>query len=200
MNRGSQRPTYVSLVLVGMINLCLLIFSSSASAESAIWKQAERDIRRLAPAEIPGLPFPVRSALEERGCTIPQTYDTTSQPHNVVSGELAAKGQQDWAVLCSVDGYSTILIFWGGLVQCPSEIEPFQDSIFLQGIGNGRIGYSRLMTLRDKSSMIQTARAFGDEGSFPPGDHQGLDDAFMGKGSSGWYCADETWARITGSD
>jgi hypothetical protein len=41
---------------------------------------------------------------------------------NVIRGEFARVGQLDWAVLCSRDGHSTILVLWGRPTSCPGEI------------------------------------------------------------------------------
>ena len=35
----------------------------------------------------------------------------TGKLDNVVRGEFAKRGQSDWAVLCSVNGVSSILVF-----------------------------------------------------------------------------------------
>jgi hypothetical protein len=48
--------------------------------------------------------------------------------HNVVSGHFASSTQLDWAVLCSVNGDSSVRIFWGGLASCPEFGMSFRDS------------------------------------------------------------------------
>ena len=64
--------------------------------------------------------------LQRRGCTIPQTA-FTKKPHNVIRGEFAKPGQTDWALLCSIKGVSTILVFWNGSEKNPAEIAKMED-------------------------------------------------------------------------
>jgi len=76
----------------------------------------------LRPAELAAVPAFVVTALETYGCVVPQTwnsYETRKVQTNVVRGAFAAKGQEDWAVLCSRDGRSHIQVFWGGSARCP---------------------------------------------------------------------------------
>lgn len=76
---------------------------------------------------------------------MPQSF-TSERPHNVVTGSFARAGQQDWAVLCSRQDSSSVLIFWGGAdAESPTEFPRAADAGYLQGIGEGRIGYSRLL-------------------------------------------------------
>jgi hypothetical protein len=44
------------------------------------------------------------------------------KPKNVIKGEFARPGQTDWAVLCSVKGVPTILVFWDGSEKNPTAI------------------------------------------------------------------------------
>jgi hypothetical protein len=81
--------------------------------------EAERRIVRLQPTAFPELPGNVVRALQGRGCTIPQEAYTKKR-HNVIRGEFAKPGQIDWAVLCSVKGVSTILVFWNGSEKNPA--------------------------------------------------------------------------------
>jgi len=50
------------------------------------------------------------------------------KPNNVIKGEFARPGQIDWAVLCSVKGVSTILVFWNGSENNPAALLPAADS------------------------------------------------------------------------
>jgi hypothetical protein len=68
-------------------------------------------IRRLPINAFPQLPAAVQDALVRRGCLIPQTYEA-HQPENVVNASLERHGSSDWAVLCSVDGRVSLLVFF----------------------------------------------------------------------------------------
>ena len=121
---------------------------------------AERRIVRLRPAAFPELPGNVVRELQRRGCTIPQTA-YSKKPHNVIRGEFARPGQIDWAVLCSVKGVSSILVFWNGSRIDLAEIAPLEDRIFLQGISPERAGYSREITPVGKHFIMRHYDAYG---------------------------------------
>jgi hypothetical protein len=163
------------------------------------WAAAARAIRRLPPEGFPQLPRVVRDALKKRRCTVPQSF-YPERPHNVVSGAFARPGQLDWAVLCSVDGRSAILVFWaGGVTQAPAELAPADDAAFLQGIGDGKIGYSRAIDRADTAWIREHAEAY--DGPLPKRlDHDGIDDAFVEKASQVLYYEAGAWQTLAGSD
>lgn len=68
-------------------------------------------IHHLPVNAFPQLPFAVQSELLRRGCLIPQTYEA-HRPENVVHASLERSGSSDWAVLCSVDGTASLLVFF----------------------------------------------------------------------------------------
>jgi hypothetical protein len=70
-------------------------------------------IRHLPVSSFPDLPAGVQEALNLRGCLIPQTYEA-HRPENVVHASLERAGSSDWAVLCSVQGTVSLLVFFGG--------------------------------------------------------------------------------------
>jgi hypothetical protein len=118
--------------------------------------------------------------LQRRGCTIPQEAFTKKR-HNVIRGVFAKPGQSDWAVLCSVKGVSTILVFWNGSEKNPAEIARMEDRNFLQGITADQIGFARGITPVGKDFIIRHYNAYGGTKP-PPVDHHGIDDAFIEKG------------------
>jgi len=153
---------------------------------------------RLQPTAFPELPGNIVRELQHRGCTIPQT-PYTKTPHNVIWGAFAKPGQRDWAVLCSVKDISTILVFWYGAGRNPAEIATLEDRIFLQGISPDKIGYSRAISAVGREFIRRHYDAYG--GTKPPTiDHQGIEDAFVEKGSSVWYFYEGKWLKLTGAD
>jgi hypothetical protein len=70
-------------------------------------------IRHLPVSSFPELPAGVAELLNRRGCTIPQTYEA-HHPENVVHASLEHAGSSDWAVLCSVEGTVSLLVFFDG--------------------------------------------------------------------------------------
>jgi hypothetical protein len=160
--------------------------------------EADRRIVRLSPTAFPALPGNVVRQLQRRGCTIPQE-SFTKKPNNVIRGEFARPGQTDWAVLCSVNGVSSVLVFWNGSERNPAAVAPMEDRIFLQGITADQIGFSRGISPVAKNFIMRHYQAYG--GSKPPPiDHQGIDDAFIEKASVTWYFYGGKWLKLTGAD
>jgi len=177
--------------------ILVLILSVTCFAYGDEWDAANLQTKRLAPTAFPELPKNIIRELQTRGCTIPQTYDN-SKPHNVIHGEFAKKGQYDWAVLCSKNFVSVILIFWGGSEKNISEIAEMPDKTFLQGVDGGRIGYSRAISIV-KQYIMDHYKAYGGLEP-PPIDHKGIDDAFIEKASLVHYYYRGKWLQLTGAD
>jgi hypothetical protein len=84
--------------------------------------------RYVRPQDFPDIPADVRAQLVQSGCLIPQDLETTV-PHNVVSAELARKGQRDWVAYCSVDGKSHLVMMWGGAAKCSGDPFGLEDPV-----------------------------------------------------------------------
>jgi hypothetical protein len=81
-------------------------------------------IRHLPISSFPELPTSIVALLTQRGCTIPQTY-AAHRPENVIHASLEHAGSSDWAILCSVDGTVSLLVFFdGGSSQSQVEEQP----------------------------------------------------------------------------
>jgi len=155
------------------------------AADTARWTRAEREIVQLPLSAFPELP--AAFVRELAGCTVPQTY-ATSRPHNVIHGTFASPQQLDWAVLCSRGGESVIRIWWGGPVHCPRELQPASNKGYLQGIGDGKIGFSRYLgTTEEASNTVKL-------------EHDAIEDAFAEKGSTIWMCRAGKWISFSGAD
>jgi hypothetical protein len=162
------------------------------------FREADLQVTRLEPSAFPELPRNIRQELERRWCTIPQVWEDR-KPHNVIRGEFTRNGQTDWAVLCSVKRVSSILIFRNGSEQNPSELAREADIEKLQGVGGDVIGYSRAISSVGRQFILDHYRAYG--GPKPPRiDHQGIDDAFVGKASVVHYFHAGKWFQLTGAD
>jgi hypothetical protein len=106
------------------------IFAQLPDDLKAQFDEAERRIVRLPPSAFPELPRNVVSELQRRGCTIPQEA-LSKKRNNVIKGQFARPGQVDWAVLRSIKGVSTILVFWNGSEKNSAAIAPMEDRIEL---------------------------------------------------------------------
>jgi hypothetical protein len=170
--------------------------------------QKDSGIRKLQPADVAGLPAEFVEKLNARGCTIPQFGDvghandtaggpaTAGEPTNVIHGEFARHGQEDWAVLCSKGGSSTIVIFWGKTTACPASLARLDDAHYLKRGKDKTVRYSRSIRVLGEEDL-------GDRGGIvglKPMSHQGIDDRFVGKSSALFYCSEGKWKIFPAKD
>ncbi len=82
--------------------------------------------RRLPISSFPQIPSPIAATLTRRGCMIPQTWQA-HRPENVIHGSFQRRGSEDWAVLCSVGGVTTLLVFFADAsTSQPVETQPME--------------------------------------------------------------------------
>jgi hypothetical protein len=117
----------------------------------------------------------------------------------VICGEFKEKSQTDWAILCSKDRVSSIVIFWGGSEKTITEIEASSDKGWLQGIGNSEIGFSRSITPVGKKFILENYKWYGGPKP-PPITHQGINESFVEKASVVHYYYQGKWLQLTGAD
>jgi hypothetical protein len=161
---------------------------------------ADFTIRRLAPSAFPQLPPSIRQTLEHRGCLVPQLWEGwNSKPHNVIRGAFLRKKQIDWAVLCSIAGRSTILVFPRGASQPAAELAAADDENFVQEVMPGRSGFSRAIGAVGRKHILEFYEAYGGPKP-PPMDHQGINDAFVEKASGVHYFYKGEWLELSGAD
>jgi hypothetical protein len=159
---------------------------------------AAKAILYISPDAFPQLPDTVKSTLRSLKCAIPQPTGSGPQ-RNVIRGDFFTRGQMSWAVLCSVGGFSSILVFRDNLDAHPEELERSEDKGYLQNLGNNVIGYSREITAVDRNMIMTSYREHGGPEP-PPIDHQGIDDAFLEKASVIHYWYEGEWLKLQGSD
>jgi hypothetical protein len=162
------------------------------------WEKANREVVRLAPSSFNQLPKAVMQELERRNCTIPQVWGE-HPPGNVISGEFLKKGQKDWAALCSSNLKSSILVLPAGSPQNAFKVGEEEDLDMLQGIGEGKIGYSREITPVGEAFIRVHHQADADP-KLPSIDHLGIRDTFAEKESVVFYYYQKKWLRLTGPD
>jgi len=190
-------------ILVAIILSVPFIISASGE-ELDKWEAADRETVRLPPSDFPHLPKSVRDDLDARGCTIPQVYCGNCKPHNVISGHFKDPNQIDWAVLCSIDRQSTLLVYWGGCTESVSEVPGIaplmlNDKNWLQGIGGDNIGFSHGISTVDAKYITDHAHWYG--GELPPYlHHEGINEAFVEKASSVHYWYEGEWLELRGAD
>ena len=181
----------LSLLTASVLAFVVVCFSQSLDS----W------IVRLSPTAFPELPANLVQELQRRGCTIPQEAFSKLKPNNVIKGEFARAGQTDWAVLCSVKGVSTILVFWNGSDENPASIVPAPDTNYLQGAGgHQQWAYSRSITPMGVDQIFRYHDLEHLGIPLPPIEHQGINDAFEGKAFLVWYYFDGQWLKVAGGD
>lgn len=188
------------MVLDIKMMLCLLCLYSTADAETLDRvDQADRNTVRLSPSLFSSLPDPVSDDLEARGCKIPQTYGS-GEPHNVIKGHFKNSETTDWAVLCSAERKTVLLVYWGGTTELVSEMSRSNDRNWLQTIdAAGQIGFSRSISSVDAKYITDHARWYG--GDLPPKiDHEGINEAFIEKASVVYYWYKGAWLKLRGAD
>lgn len=184
-------PTLILIVFV-------LTFARQANAQDR-WRTADEATLRLKPAAFSRLPKNIVSSLQKRNCTVPQTFGNPA-PHNVIRGQFARRGQFDWAILCSRNRVSSILIFWNGSTRSVAEIARAADKDYLQTIDeNANIGFSRAIDVVGRSHIFAHYEEYGGRRP-PPIKHQGINDAFVEKASSVHYFYRKRWLRLQGAD
>jgi hypothetical protein len=190
--------------------------AKSASAADAAEQERERQnrIKRFAEAAtkiqmLPMAPFKelppaIARLLSSRGCRVPQAAEAAARSNviprnNVISGQFFRKGEIAWAVLCSIKGSSSILVFQSEEDQQPAALATGPDAGYLQGLGEEKIGYSRQIRAVGATVILGHYRAYGGRKP-PPIDHEGIDDAFLGKASVTWYFYKGKWKPLQGAD
>src|ERR1700736_4905692 len=122
--------------------------------------------------------------------------EAAGKPTNVIHGEFARHGQEDWAVLCSKGGSSTIVIFWGKTTACPASLARLEDAQYLRRGKDKKERYSRSIRALGKSDLGDRAGIAG----LKPMSHQGVDDRFVGKSSALFYCSEGKWKIFPAKD
>jgi hypothetical protein len=161
----------------GLIGCVLLLLPGCVRAQVTRqdFLRADQQTVRLKPSAFSNLPPVVRTELEHRGCTIPQPAGA-DHAKNVVTGSFIAAGESDWAVLCSHNMHSQILIFRSGTTDQVDEVGDAPDLNYLQVVsGDHKIGYSRLLRAINAISLKnrmgkRTGKDF---------DHDGMEDGIQ---------------------
>ncbi|HTB96148.1 MAG TPA: hypothetical protein VK716_04005 [Terracidiphilus sp.] len=134
-------------------------------------------IRRLPLNAFPQLPDVVAAELRRRSCLIPQTYES-HQPENVVRASLERPGSVDWAVLCSVQGTVSLLVFFGSAPEKPVTLVAVPETERLQDHDlTGTLGFNWGI---DPASPQRVHDAqIGLSRRPPPPDHDALADSVV---------------------
>lgn len=198
--RLAQTPV-ISRNMHGALLLVALL-AHAADRTSTAAALSNDSIHRLAPAAFRQLPVSVRRDLERRGCLVPQPWDRPT-PTNVIRGAFTRASVAEWAVLCSVREFSQILIYRGApssSAHVVDSLERSPDSAWVQSVGEGRWGYSRLIKVRPRHRM-RGWRVDVDRNRIPqPIDHDAIEQDFLEKTAEAFYFARGRWYRRITAD
>lgn len=174
---------------------------AAAPVQQDAWEAADAATTRLPPSAFPELPDEVARQLDARGCSIPQgDWPRDPDQRGVVEGEFLAAGKRSWAVLCSVERVSAILVF-DSANELVAELNRAPDREYLQGGGHGTVVYSRLVTRATPAYIRDHYEEANDGvGGMPEVSHDGIDDGWEGKASTVLYFTGSEWISLPGAD
>jgi hypothetical protein len=155
-------------------------------------------IRHLPVNAFPQLPEPVLEALTHRGCLIPQTYEA-HRPENVIHASLERPGSSDWAVLCSVNGTVSLLVFFSSNGANPTILASAPETERLQSHGSsGILGFSWGI---DPASPEQVHEAqIGMPHQAPRIDHDALADSVIDQRTIYHFYSGNSWTLLDTAD
>lgn len=190
----SSRPGVVSAAL------CAALYGLAAVAAVAVEQRAHASpIAYRRPRAFAQLPRRIVRALERLRCRVPQAVGVP-QPNNVIAGAFLNPHERDWAVLCSRNARSAILVFDASHGSPVETLRGDADADFLQDVGNGVLGFSRLIDIADRAYIRQHEEWYGNTPPQPPINHDGIDAAFVGKASIILYRYRGSWRELQGAD
>jgi|ERR1041385_7697690 hypothetical protein len=193
-----MRKAIPPLFTIPVFVISVLASTGTVRAQDS-WLKADGDVVRVSPAAFHELPRRISRKLISLGCTIPQAKELFGL-HNVIRGHFKSPGQIDWAVLCSRNQTSSILIFWRASASSWSEIVRAEDKVFLQTIeSGGTIGFSRTIAAVNENYILKHYRNYHGPKP-PPLNHQGIENGFVGKGSTIYYYFSRRWHELQGAD
>ena len=174
--------------------IAILLAGGALRASSNPVEISHPQTNNLPPRQFKVLPEPIIQALEAKGCLIPQ-IDGRDQQVNVINGlfrsEGRAAGQKDWAVLCSRNKRSSILVFWNGSPKSVSEIAGLDET-----------GCTRQIRVVGREYILVRYENYKESGAPapPPIMHQGIEDSYCEKGSVIKYWYRGKWLDLQGAD
>jgi hypothetical protein len=151
-------------------------------------------IHRLPPSSFPDLPPVIANLLDHRGCLVPQTYQA-HHPENVVRAALEQPGSMDWAVLCSVKGYVSLMVFFASAPEHPTVLATAQENEHLQIHDlSGVLGFNWAI---DPASPLRVHQAQSGMEHRPPRlDHDALAESVLDHRTVFHFYAGDKWTLV----
>jgi len=151
-------------------------------------------IRRLPPSSFPDLPASIADQANQRGCLIPQTYEA-HRPENVIHASLENTGSRDWALLCSVKGTVSLLVFFANAPEQPIVLATAPETERLQAHSSSHIlGFNWGI---DPASPERVHDAqIGLEHRPPAPDHDALADSIVDRKTIYHFYSKGKWTLV----
>jgi len=151
-------------------------------------------IRHLPPDSFPDLPEPIAKSLEQRACLIPQTYQA-HQPENAVRGSFERPGSQDWAVLCSIQGNVSLLVFFASAPGNPHVLATAPETARLQAYNSSRVlGFNWGIDAASPEVIHDAQIGLSPRPSRP--DHDSLADSIVDRTTIYRYFNNGSWTLV----
>jgi hypothetical protein len=151
-------------------------------------------IRHLPVNAFPQLPPATQDALTRRGCLIPQTYEA-HQPENVVHASLERPGSSDWAVLCSVNGNVSLLVFFSTGNAEPTVLATVPETERLQSHGtNPVLGFNWAIDPASPQDVHEAQLAM--KRPPPRFDHDALADSIIDQKTVYHFYSKNAWTLL----
>jgi hypothetical protein len=151
-------------------------------------------IRLLPVASFPDLPAAVAAQLRSRRCMVPQTFEAQA-PENVIEGAFRAAGSSDWAVLCSVEGSTTLYVFLAGQFETPVALRSQPDTAWLGSEPGSSVFGSAWGISARSAANLRSSRQLHGNAVF---DHDGIEDARLEHSATIRYDDNGRWLALGG--
>jgi hypothetical protein len=156
-------------------------------------------IHRLPVNAFPDLPSSIVDELNQRQCSIPQSYEA-HHPENVVHASLERAGSSDWAVLCSAEGKVSLLVFFGNAPAArPSVLGMAEEKERLQRHdSSGDLGFNWAIEAASPQAVHEAQSAM--EKRPPRPDHDALADITLDRTTLYRFFKKGSWTVLDTSD
>lgn len=200
MNHVVVAALAAGMITMGWQNAAPLLQPSSAEAErlesgtlqTPDGHRQTYKIRLLPVSAFPDLPAEIVSQLDHLGCMIPQTFEA-QQPENVIEGAFRARSSRDWAALCSIQGRTTLYVFFAGHYDSPEALRSQADTLWL-GAEPGSNVYGSAWGIAVRNDVdLRASREWHGAASF---DHDGIEDARLDRSATVRYWQSGKWITL----
>lgn len=201
MNSAATAALVAGLIAAGWQSVLSLPSTGGERVETGSFRSADGHeesyrIRLLPVSSFPQLPAAAAAQLDRMRCMIPQTFEA-KQPENVIEGAFRASGSSDWAALCSVDGNTTLYVFFAGHYDAPEAVRAQADTLWLGAEPGSRIYGSAWGIAVQRAADLRASRWLHAAAEF---DHDAIQDERLERSATVRYWREGSWLVLGGSD